>query len=214
MIRFPFPFSAMRYRTANETGFTLLELLVTLVVLGLLMVTLTQGIRVGLQAWGLEGRLGVRTSGLETTDRALRELIGRASPGDIRSRDAALTGTAHTLSFVTTLPEGYGASATHEADVQLLVTQGHRLELLWRPHYRRWIVPPPSPSAITLLDDVAQLDISFWQPGPPPQQGRWLTAWTERELPPLVRLRISFPRENASHWPDIVIAPMQELASP
>ncbi|HVC59324.1 MAG TPA: prepilin-type N-terminal cleavage/methylation domain-containing protein [Acetobacteraceae bacterium] len=204
----------MRYRTLNERGFTLLELLVTLVVLGLLMLTLTQGIRVGLQAWALEGRVGRRASGLETTDRALRQLIGQASPGEPRSRHAAFTGTAHTLSFVTTLPEGFGARVTHEADVRLLVTKGHRLELLWRPHYRRWIVPLPPPSAITLLDHVAQLDLGFWQPAAAPRRGRWLSAWTARELPPLVRLRIAFPPGNARQWPDIVIAPMRELPSP
>jgi len=204
----------MPYRTANERGFTLLELLVTLVVFGLLMVTLTQGIRVGLRAWALEGQMGLGASGLETTDRALRQLIGRASPGEIRSRDGALTGTAHALSFVTTLPKGFSASVTHEADVSLLVTEGHRLELLWRPHYRRWIVPPPPPSAITLLDDVERLDLAFWQPAPAPQQGRWLGAWTAHELPPLVRLRITFPPGNARHWPDIVIAPMRELPAP
>lgn len=198
----------------NQRGFTLLELLVTLVVLGLLMVTLTQGLRTGLQAWALEGRMGLRSSGLETTDRALRQLIGHALPGEPRSRDPALVGTAHTLSFVATLPEGFGAKATHEADVRLLVTSEHRLELLWRPHYRRWIVPLPPSSAITLLEDVEQFDVAFWQPAPPPQQGHWLSAWTARELPPLVRLRIEFRTGNERHWPDIVAATMQELPSP
>lgn len=203
----------MQHPSVNERGFTLLELLVTLVVLGLLMVTLTQGMRVGLRAWALEGRTGLRAGALETTDRALRELIGQASPGDTRSRDGGIVGTAHTLSFVTTLPEGFGAKTTHEADAQLLVTAGHRLQLLWRPHYRRWIVPLPPPSAITLLDGVERLDVGFWQPAPAPQQGRWLSAWTARALPPLVRLRIVLPPGTARPWPDIVIAPMGELPS-
>jgi general secretion pathway protein J len=203
---------AMRHRFANHAGFTLLELLVTLVVLGLLAVMLTQGVQVGLHAWALEGRMGLHASGLESTDRALRQLIGSASPGEIGTRDGALTGTAHTLSFVATLPEGFGAVATHEADVTLLVTAGHRLELLWRPHYRRWVVPLPPPSAITLLDDVQRLELRFWQPAPQP--GHWLSAWTAHELPPLVRLRIVLPPGDARHSPDIVIAPMRELSSP
>jgi general secretion pathway protein J len=204
----------MRYGTARQTGFTLLELLVTLVVVGLLMVTLTQGLRTGLRAWGLESRMGLRSGGLETTDRTLRQLIGQALPGDPRLRDPALTGTPHSLSFVTTLPEGVGARATHEADVTLLVTNGHRLELLWRPHYRRWIIPLPPPSTITLLNDVEGLDVGFWQPAPGSQHGSWLSAWTEHDLPPLVRLRIVFPPGSGRHWPDIVVATMRELPSP
>lgn len=203
----------MRHRIARQRGFTLLEVLVTLVVLGLLMVTLSEGVRAGLKAWALEGRMGLQASGLETTDRALRQLIERASPEDTQSNDAGLIGNAHTLSLTTTLPEGYGAPSTHEADVTLVVAAGHRLELLWRPHYSRWIVPPPPPSAITLADGVQQLDLGYWQPGSGSQQGRWLATWPARTFPPLVRLRIVFPSGDARRWPDIVVAPMRERPS-
>jgi general secretion pathway protein J len=195
-------------RSTVQQGFTLLELLVTLVVLGLLMLTLTEGLRVGLRAWALEARMGERATGLETTDRALRQLIGQAWPGELRSQDDAFTGAPHTLSFTTTLPEGLGAPFTHQAEVTLMVTAAHRLELLWRPHYRRWIVQPPQPSVVVLLDGVGQLDLGFWQPASPPQQGRWLTAWTAPTLPPLVRVRIVFPPGDARHWPDIVVGTM------
>src|SRR5690348_3584366 len=97
---------AMRYPASRESGFTLLEVLVTLVVLGLLMVTLTQGTRVGLRAWAMDGNVAQRVNGLETTDRALRQLIERALPQDMRSNDGGLVGDAHTVSFTTTLPEG------------------------------------------------------------------------------------------------------------
>jgi general secretion pathway protein J len=204
-LRFP----VMRIRTVQQ-GFTLLELLVTLVVLGLLMVTLTEGLRIGLQAWALEGRIGGRASGLETADRALRQLIGQAWPGEPRSQDDGFTGTPHAVSFTTTLPEGLGAPFTHQAKVTLMVAAGHRLELQWSPHYRRWIVQPPPPSAVVLLDGVQQLDLGFWQPALPPQQGRWLTVWTSPTLPPLVRVRIVFPPGDARHWPDIVVATMQQ----
>lgn len=183
----------------------------TLVVLGFLMVTLTQGVRVGLQAWATQGRIGGRASGIDTTDRALRQLIGRASPGETRSRDAAFVGTANTLSFITTLPQGYGAVATHEADVTLLVADDHHLELRWRPHYRRWIVPLPPASTISLLDGVERLELAFWQPGTGTGGGGWVSAWTSRDLPRLVRLRILFLAGDPRHWPDIVIAPVREL---
>ena len=205
------PAAALGLGRRGQRGFTLLETLVTLVVLGFLMVTLTQGVRVGLQAWTTQGRIGGRASGIDTTDRALRQLIGRASPGETLSRDAAFVGTANTLSFTTTLPQGFGAVATHEADVTLLVADGHRLELRFRPHYRRWIVPPPPASTTTLLDGVERLELAFWQPGTGPGGGSWVSAWTVRELPRLVRLRIVFLPEDPRHWPDIVIAPIREL---
>lgn len=203
----------MRYRTVCQGGFTLLEVLVALVVLGLLMVTLSEGVRVGLNAWAFEGRMEGQAGKLEATDRALRQLIERALPTDPQATDG-FTGSPHVLSLVTTLPEGYGAPSTHEADVTLLVADGHRLELLWRPHYSRWIVPPPPSSAIPLMDGVQQVDFAYWQPGSASQQGHWLAAWPAGSLPPLVRVRIVSPPGNVSrHWPDIVVAPMQDRLS-
>jgi general secretion pathway protein J len=203
---------AIRRHAARQDGFTLLEIVVTLVVLGLLMVTVTEGVRAGLQAWALEGRMDQHAGKLETTDRALRELIERALPTDPQATDG-FTGNAHVLSFATTLPEGYGALSTHEADVTLLVSDGHRLELLWRPHYSRWIVQPPPPSAIPLVDGVQQIDFAYWQPRTAFQQGSWLTAWPTRSLPALVRLHVVFPPGDARHWPDIVVAPMRDRLS-
>jgi general secretion pathway protein J len=202
----------MRDRAARQDGFTLLEVLATLVVLGLLMVTISEGVRVGLKAWALEGHTDQQAGKLETTDRALRQLIERALPTDPQAGDGFF-GNSHELSFATILPEGYGAPSTHEADVTLLVAPSHRLVLLWRPHFSRWIVSPPPPSAIPLVEGVQQLDFAYWQPATESQQGRWLSAWPTRSLPSLVRLRIVFPPGDARHWPDIVVAPMRDRLS-
>ena len=197
-------------RNPQQRGFTLLELLVALVVLGLLMVTLTQGIRAGLHAWMLETHVGQRSDGIETTDRALRQLVERMLPGDIRSREPPLTGSAHSMSFTTTLPGGLGAPFTHEADVTLAVNPSHRLELLWWPHYRRWITPRPPPAAITLMDNVDHIDLAFWQRPRGAPQGHWLASWSERDPPGLIRLHVAFPPGDPREWPDIVMAPMRQ----
>ncbi len=193
-----------------QRGFTLLELLVALVVLGLLMVALSQGTQFGLRVWGIEQAMGSRVSGLETTDRALRLLLGRASPGDPALRGAALTGTAREVSFVTTLPDGYGASVTHEADVTLLA-DGRRLALRWRPHYRRWIAVPPAPAVIPLADGVDHIELGYWSVG---AQGQgWSSTWTGPYLPRLVRVRVVFQPGDSRRWPDIIVAPMRERPS-
>ncbi len=202
-----------RHRS-GECGFTLLELLVMLVVLGFLLATLTQGIRMGLRSQQTVARIQVGTAELETTARVLRRLIARASPGDPAALEGAFVGTPHAASFVTTLPDGFGALATSEAEVSLGVADSHHLELRWRPHYRRWIDTPPPPRAMPLLDGVERLDLSFWQPGPGPGPGSWVQAWNSRDMPGLVRVRVIFPAGDGRHWPDIVVAPMRELPRP
>jgi general secretion pathway protein J len=196
----------------RQRGFTLLELLVALVIAGLLMVTLTQGMRAGLRAWSVEGRVSQSSGGIEATDHALRQLIARMLPGETRSRDPPLIGTPHSVSFVTTLPEGFGARSTDEADVTLQVSPAHRLELRWRPHYRRWIATAPAPASITLMENVESIDIAFFHAPLGPQQGRWVSAWSERDLPALVRVRVKFAPDDPRHWPDLVMAPMRQRA--
>ena len=61
---------------AQPSGFTLLEILVALVVLGLLMIGLTEGTRLGLRTIETQARLTDRTAGLDAVDQTLRTLIG------------------------------------------------------------------------------------------------------------------------------------------
>jgi general secretion pathway protein J len=203
----------MRHETMNRrrnAGFTLLEVLVALVVLGLLMATLAQGMRIGLGAMTVGQRIGAGVDGLEATERTLRALLGRAAPSDTATQDRAFTGLAQGMAFTTTLPEGLGTPLPVEADVSLLVADGHRLELRWRPHHRNWIVTPPPPATVVLQEGVAGLALEFFEPGADGRGGRWLSSWRGGDLPRLVRIRVTFPDGDRRHWPDIVVATMRE----
>jgi general secretion pathway protein J len=195
-------------------GFTLLELLVALVVLGFLLAMLSQGVRLGLQAREAAARIDAGTEQLETTSRLLRMLIARASPAEPFAQDPPFIGTPHAASFVTYLPQGFGAAATREADVGLGVDAGRRLVLRWQPHYRRWIVAAPPPVAEALLDGVERLDLAFWQPGDGSASGSWVSAWSAPEPPRLVRMRLTFARGEGGQWPDVIAARMREPPLP
>jgi general secretion pathway protein J len=186
----------------------LLELLVTLVVLGLLLVTLSQGVRFGLRAQQIEGGIVTGATDLEATSRVLRRLLAQALPGDPSGQGTVFAGTAHAVSFTTRLPDGFGAAATKQADVSLLVADGHHLALRWRPHYRRWIATPPPPATQPLLDGVERLDVAFWN------GESWSAAWSAPDPPKLVRLHVVFSAGEPRHWPDIIAAPMQSFPRP
>ncbi len=190
----------------RAAGFTLLEVLVALVVFGLLMAGLSQGVRVGLRAWSMQARQSARWSDLDAVDRTLRGLIARMDPGGQR-RDPLLRGGPHAFAFTTELPQAAAAMGTSRADVALGVDADHRLVLRWRPaeHVVRF-APPPPPRVAVLLDGVAALDLQYWRPPAGVQAGAWLRAWSGRRLPALVRLHIAFA-DPARRWPDIVAAP-------
>jgi len=192
-------------RTPSSAGFTLLEILVALVVFGLVMIGLTQGVQFGLHARAMQARTVEARSGLETTDRVLRNLVEQMDPGST-DRPAAVVGTEHSLSFVTTLP----TEESPPVDAALLVDGAHRLLLRWTPrlHAVRY-GPSPRPTDSLLVDNVDRVDFAYWEL-PADRAGQWVSTWHGSPLPILVRIRIVFRAPDRRRWPEMIVAPMRQ----
>lgn len=196
---------------ARQGGFTLLEILVALVVLGLLLIGLTQGVRAGLAMWQAQTRRLGETSDLDASARTLRRLLsgipqpptGRFTRN--RQGGGAFKGSAGRLSFIGALPTGLGA--TRRADITLEL-RGDRLVLLWSP-YRHVVLlgPKPQPVETELLGGVARLDLAYWGAPDRNQAAAWHGQWTAPTPPELIRVRLAFVKGDRRHWPDLIAAP-------
>jgi general secretion pathway protein J len=185
----------------KTAGFTLLEMLVALTVLGFILIGLAQGMRFGLLAWSAETRLSAGNADLETVDTTLRHLIEGAAPGDDLD-PAPFIGTSDRLGCITALPNAAGPSPHRRIQAILMVDAHHRLVLRWRPYIHATpLRPQPASTDTDLVNDVARLQIAYWRPG-----GAWLNAWNASDLPTLVRVRVEFGHGDPRHWPDIVAA--------
>jgi general secretion pathway protein J len=188
-------------------GFTLLEILVALVVLGFLLLGLTQGTRLGLAAWDRQARTVAARGDLDAVDRALRRLIEQADPGD-QTNPPHFRGGPSGLAFATELPLAAGALPTRRAEVELTVDAAHRLVLRWTPNLHAVRATPPLPQETELLRGVDRLELSYLRP--PSRGGGWSGSWNGPVLPALVRIHIRFAGTDRRHWPDIVAAPQRE----
>ena len=180
-------------------GFTLLEVLVALVVIGLVVVGLTQGIHFGLLAWNTEARVTDRSNGFSAVDTLLRHIVETADPGD--AADAApFLGSPAQVECITVLP-GAGPGLSQ---VLLQVDADHRLVIRWRPYVHGIRLKPPVPLTETrVISGVSRLELSFWRSG-----GGWVNTWQSPDLPTLVRFRLVFAAGQERHWPDIIAAPL------
>jgi general secretion pathway protein J len=197
----------------RQSGFTLLELLVALVVLGLLVVGLTQGVRAGLTMWGAQTRRVGETGELDAGARVLRMLLsGISSPPS----GGAFAGTAHptkleghpdSLAFVGDLPTGLGT--TRRANITLELVQ-ERLVLRWTPHrHELTTAPAPEPIETELIRGVAHLDLAYWGSASPDQPAGWQAQWDSFNMPELIRVRLAFAKNDRRLWPDLIAAPQR-----
>ncbi len=189
------------------SGFTLLETLVALVVLGLLIAGLAGVVHFALRARGTETVLAAQSEGLDAVDRTLRGLITRMDPGSFAAAPT-LSGGTHSMRFLTELPKGAAVGGIRDAAVRLAVDADKRLVLAWRLAPHAVALKRPAQGQAVLLHDVAELVISYARPWA--KGGGWVAEWQAVDLPALVRIRIVFGRGDRRRWPDIVAAPMRE----
>ncbi len=197
---------------ARDGGFTLLEIVVALVVLGILLVTLSRGTQFGLAAFDRQDRMINVGGRLEAVDRTLRRLIVQLDPGTATDGDTVV-GARHVLVFRSRLPVGGTASeimgeAGTLADLRLSVDDDHHLVLAWLPHrHVKAANAAPAPHREILLDDVDAINLDYWG------DNAWHTQWNEVAPPALIRIRIVFPDGDPRRWPDIVEAPARDQAN-
>lgn len=177
---------------AKRAGFSLLELLVALVLLGIVGAGLASALRLGTQTYGRAQALD--TDGTQAATRAqLRRLLSEATPPNLLTPfPNSFRGSAQKLSFVTLAPLGFARDAAG-----LRVTLGlenRSLNVTLEPfdddggslrQYRSEIA-----------EDVETLSISYFV------DDTWLEGWDNTAtLPQLVRVELG----TETLWPEFTV---------
>jgi general secretion pathway protein J len=197
--------------TPAQRGFTLLEVLIALVVLGLLMVALTQGVRAGLSLRQAQVSRLDRTAELDATMRGLRTVLGSVATisGGVRNiategNTPTFRGEAEQLNFVGSMPTGLGSS--RRADMNLHLNDG-RLILSWTPHrHTRLLSAPPPPTETVLLQGIKRLQLAYWGAPSRGEPAAWQSRWESPQAPELIRVELLFGPGDRRHWPDLIVA--------
>jgi general secretion pathway protein J len=196
----------------TTAGFTLLELLVSLVVLGFLIAGLGQGLRLGLRVWEAQSRIVGTRDQFDAADRTLRELLTHIEPDTGVVESIRFSARPDRLDFRSELPSTVRLG-TRRIDASLLVNGRRRLVLRWTPRlHERALGDPIKEQETELLDGIAQIEFRYWHAADANGRGgEWRREWSEPTLPDLIKVHLVFLKNDYHRWPDIVIAPALDL---
>ncbi len=204
--------------TPAEQGFTLVELLVALAVLGLAAAMLGGGINMAaLFAARTERRNGALDE-LAATQSLIRYRIGRSLP--IRRLDTSdpivdATGDPESFTFYAGPPPARGADNPYRyhifrsatGDLMMLETSALDSRLASNPRSMA------GATATRLLGGARRLSFAYFGEDKVNGGRRWQANWAgHAELPELVRLRIEFAPDDARRWPELIVRPRATLS--
>jgi len=182
---------------SNEAGFTFLELLVAIAILGGLSLIMAGGLTFGIRGWRneqLQAESTERTSALRS---ALARLVEHAVPAfastDRRDETVAFTGDRDRLNLVGLLPEALGG------DVLGLQSLGLRANNSDTQLVFDWRVDLPSsdqdvlPAVETVLEnDVRGLELRYWGKLDGETDPSWHDQWhNQTRLPEGIHIEVT-----------------------
>ncbi|MCU0893801.1 MAG: prepilin-type N-terminal cleavage/methylation domain-containing protein [Rhodospirillales bacterium] len=221
------PAPCSEVRAGGEAGFTLLELLAALTVLGILMAMMFGGLRFGARVWesGDQGLRGLAE--LQTASGFIRRQIAQAIPVDAgwsqqETARAGFRGTERAVRLVGPAPSQFLPGGLYEMvfGISDADTGSRDFSVWWRPLARADEVAAVGIEAdwrtrqAVLVEGVSEVRISYFGRGEEmDEEPRWHERWDTMTLPPaLVSVRIAFPPGDRRFWPDLVVAPMTSPA--
>jgi general secretion pathway protein J len=203
-------------RRGGLEGFTLLELLIAITLLGFILVLLFGGLRLGIRSWDAVQQRVDNLNSVRSIENFLRQEMEAIVPYRWKGAPGqrlAFLGQRDKISFVAQLPGRIGVGGLYLVNLELEQTSKGR-RLLWRyvPVANQMTDFSPLDQASELVLAATELnaveDIWFTYLGPDGPSGplHWQDRWeSPSSLPSLIRIQVKFAGDG--EWPEFVVAP-------
>lgn len=193
----------------DEGGFTLLETIVALAILGLLALALAGALRLGGRAWDLNYQRLEDWRQIRAVQDLLRRTLTQAYP--LRPADddrVVFSGGADSLTVITPMPSHLALGAY---DVVRIAKARDDLVAEWNrfdPETASLDLGPDS-RRVVLLERVAGVRFDYFGSDQPGVRAAWTSDWRgRRALPELVRVQVRFADGAHRSWPEMLVHPM------
>lgn len=194
----------------GQAGFTVVELLVAIALLGLVTAALFGSLRFGISAWGSGTAHADRNVEVLSIQNFLRRTVGDAYPLFLRDEHGQgqvdFDGEAERLSFLAPTPIALGSAGRSRFEISIDRRSARTdMIIITRPE----LSGDPSASVRRILiPEVRSLQFSYFGAARSDKVGRWHSEWREQTtLPSALAIQITFPERDQRVWPELVVAP-------
>ncbi len=200
-----------------QRGFTLLELLISLTLLGLILVLLFGGLRLSVRSWDSVQQKVDNLNSVRSVEGFLRREMEQIYPYRWKNVPApryAFVGERHKLYFVAPMPSRIGVGGLYAIALEFEQT-GNGRRLTWKhvpvgPHMQDFsTVDPVKEMALaeTELSAVEDIWLTYFGRETASAAPRWVDRWDSTvTMPQLIRIQVRFT--DGSEWPEFVVAPL------
>lgn len=204
----------------GAAGFTLVELLIALTLVGLLTTLVFGGVRLAARAWARTDGRAAEAADRWAVANVLRDAVTGALPAfasaDPHDRTIAFDGEAGVLALLAPLPQTIAAGVTAEMRFFLAGEGAAKTVVLgWRLDLPSAETGGPLPeNRVVLLDRVRRIGFAYFGADRPDEAPVWRDSWSARTaLPQLVRIDIERSDPVLQAWPTLVAAPRATIST-
>ena len=200
----------------SQLGFTLLELLISMTLLGFILVLLFGGLRLGVRSWDAVQQQVDNLNTVRSVESFLRREMALTYPYRWKSVPGhmAFLGERNKISFVVQLPSRIGVGGLYVASLELEQSdKGKRM--VWKhlplsPQIRDFSELESVNEMALVGSELSAVDeiwLSYFGSEGEGAVPHWADRWeSDVRLPALIRIQVRFA--NGTEWPDFVVAPM------
>ncbi len=206
-----------------QRGFTLLELLISLVLLGMMLVLLFGGLRLGVRSWDAVQKQVDALNSVRSVESFLRREMERVYPYRWKAvpvQRFAFLGERHKVNFVAPLPSRIGVGGLYAIALEL-EQSGNGRRLTWKqvpidPRMQDFSPLDPVKEMVLISAELSSVDdiwLSYFGRETEAAAPRWGDRWDSvATMPMLIKIQVRFA--DGTEWPDFVVAPLLTSEGP
>lgn len=197
----------------RDAGYALVEMLATLVIVGLTSAVMVSGLGATRQVWqhiDASNSMGDLIAGAQMVLRERLERIFPATRYDKIPSYADMDGTSDKFTFLAPARDVQAPSELRRYSLAV-ASNG---DLVLSSNFDTAGDPTKPNETLVLLHNVQGIDIAYYGVAAPDNQPQWRYVWQQQPAPPqLIRIRVHFAPQDPRVWPELLVKPFAMVDS-